>query len=177
MELPNLDSLFGEVCSALDGEFRACTRKEPNANQRWTSLLRERLSKIAERHGLRQAVVMSDNTAARIELQWMHDASVVAELGWEWEAGGVDRLGKMAGSDAPLKVYMTDCAMEAVESKIRDVCRIIAEGKCIGDTLAIVFTAVDGRQRNDGKVCMAHKVVIQQDARPIARTRDTVEDC
>ena len=112
MDLPNLDLLFDEVCGALDGKFRACTRKEPNANQRWTRLLRERLSEIAERHGLQQVVVMSDNTAARIELQWMHDASVVAELGWEWEAGGVDRLSKMTGSDAPLKVYMTDCARE-----------------------------------------------------------------
>ena len=168
-ELPALDSLFGEVCGALDREFRACTRKEPNANRRWTSLLRDRLSDIAVRHGLQQAVVVSDNTAARVALQWTRGASVVAELGWEWEAGGVDRLLEMAGSDAPLKVYMTDCAKEAVASKIKDVCRIIAEGKCMGSTLVIVFTAVSGKQRSGGQVCMAHKVVIQQDARPIAR--------
>jgi hypothetical protein len=165
--LPSPDSLFDEVCTALDGKFKCCTRKEPNANQKWTTLLRERLAAIAQRHGLLQVVVPSDNTDARVELQWRRsdDANVVAGLGWEWEADGVAKLTKMANSDAPLKVYMTDCAGHKVQSRIKEVCTAIAKGRCTGNTLGIVFCAVDTKLRNTGKVCWAHKVVVWQQAR------------
>jgi len=167
--LPSPDSLFDEVCASLDGKFRCWTRgSEPNVNQRLTKLLRDRLAEIAGRHNLQQLELPPDKTNARIELQWKRKDNVVAELGWEWESDGVAILGKIAGSDAALKVYMTDCAEYAVKSQIKKVCRAVAEGQCTGDTLIIVFTAAR-KFLNAGKVCWAHKVVIRQQARSIAR--------